>query len=56
LLRGRSLHIDPANAEVGAAPNVLAVDDLAPARGVVTGVSIGVVMWAAIVFAIWQFM
>jgi hypothetical protein len=54
LLRNRSLIIDPAEAE--AARKAQSVDDLAPARAVVVGVSIGAAMWAAIFFAIWRLM
>jgi hypothetical protein len=53
LLRGRSLIIDTAKADVDAAPKALpAVDDLAPSRGIAIGVSIGAAMWAAIIFAV----
>jgi hypothetical protein len=45
LLRGRSLDIDPAEAEAN--PKALSVDDLAPARGITLGVSIGTAMWQA---------
>jgi hypothetical protein len=55
LLRGQSLDIDPAKAEVDAAPKATSVDDLAPARGIIIGVSIGTAMWAAIVIAVWHF-
>jgi hypothetical protein len=56
LLRGQSLDIDPAKGEVDGAPKPLSVDDLAPARGIILGVSIGTATWAAIVFAVWYFM
>jgi hypothetical protein len=49
LLRGRSLTIGPATAEVDGQ----SVDDLAPARAAVVGVSIGAAMWAVIIF--WYF-
>jgi hypothetical protein len=56
LLRGQSVTIDRAHAESDAAQNAQLVDDLAPARGVVVGVSIGAAMWAAIICAIRYFM
>jgi hypothetical protein len=55
LLRGQSLNIDPAKAEVDGAPKALSVDDLVPARGIIIGSSIGTAMWAAIVLAVWHF-
>lgn len=55
MLRGQSLIIGPAEA-AEANRNAQPVDDLAPARAVVVGVSIGAAMWAAIIFAIWYFM
>jgi hypothetical protein len=46
LLRGRSLNqVDGQS-----------VDDLAPARAAVVGVSIGAAMWAVAIFAMWYFM
>jgi hypothetical protein len=54
LLRGQSLDIDPAEAEAN--PKALSVDDLAPARGITLGVSIGTAMWAGIALAVWHFM
>jgi hypothetical protein len=56
LLRGRPLIVDAAKAEVDAAPKMVPVDDLAPARGVVMGAAIGAALWAAIIFAVWHFM
>ena len=53
LLRGQSLIADPAKAETGR--KAQQVDDLAPARAVVVGVSIGAAMWAVIIFAIRSF-
>jgi hypothetical protein len=53
LLRGQSLSIEPAKAE--AAWRTQSGDDLAPARAVVVGVSIGAAMWAVIIFAIRSF-
>ncbi len=53
LLRGQSHIIDPANVE--AARTAESGDDLAAARGVVFGVSIGTAMWAVIIVAIWSF-
>jgi hypothetical protein len=46
LLRSRSLTVDPGEVEV--APRAQSVDDLAPVRAVVVGVSIGTAMWAGI--------
>jgi hypothetical protein len=54
LLRGQLLDINPAEAEAN--PKALSVDDLAPARGIILGVSIGTAMWAGIAFAVWHFM
>ena len=42
--------------EAVAVPKELLVDDLAPARALIAGVSIGAAMWAAIIVAIWYFM
>jgi hypothetical protein len=50
LLRSRSLTVDPA--EVDVAPRAQSVDDPAPARAVVVGVSIGTAMWAVIIIAV----
>ena len=52
LLRGQSHVIDPAKVE--AAPKAESGDDLAAARAVVVGVSIGTAMWAVIIFSIWS--
>ena len=51
LLRGQPLIIEPKKAETG--PEARSVDDLAPARAVVVGVSIGAAIWAAIIMAVW---
>jgi hypothetical protein len=57
LLRDPSLITNPATTEVdAAAPQALSVDDLAPARGILTGLLVGVAMWAAIVVALWYFL
>ena len=58
VLRDPSLITKPATTEVdaAAAPQALSVDDLAPARGILTGLLVGVAMWAAIVFALWYFL
>jgi hypothetical protein len=53
LLRGQSLDVEPAKAEAN--PKALSVDDLAPARGIIIGVSIGTAMWAVAIFAVWYF-
>jgi pimeloyl-ACP methyl ester carboxylesterase len=53
LLRSRSLTVD--RAEVDVAPRAQSVDDLAPARAVVVGVSIGAAIWAAIIIAVRYF-
>jgi pimeloyl-ACP methyl ester carboxylesterase len=53
LLRSRPLTVD--RAEVDVAPRAQSVDDLAPARAVVVGVSIGATMWAAIIIAVRYF-
>jgi hypothetical protein len=57
LLRNPSLITNPATTEVDAtAPQALSVDDLAPARGILTGLLVGVATWAAIVIALWNFL
>jgi hypothetical protein len=56
LLRDQPTIAAPPTAEVYAVPQARWADDLAPARGVIIGVSIGAAMWAAIVFAVWHFM
>jgi len=57
LLRDPSLITNPATTEVDAtAPQALSVDDLAPARGILTGLLGGVATWAAIVIALWNFL
>jgi hypothetical protein len=38
-----------------AAPEVLSVDDLAPARGMLIGLPTAAAMWAVSIFAIWSF-
>lgn len=53
LLRGPPLIIDPAKAETS--PTTQSDDDLAPARAIVVGVSIGAAMWAAIIGGVWMF-
>jgi hypothetical protein len=55
LLRGQSRPIDPAKKQAKANPKALSVDDMAPARGIIIGVSIGAAMWVAIIFAVWHF-
>jgi hypothetical protein len=49
LRRGQSL------VEGKGKPEAQAVDDLAPARAVVIGVSIGAAMWAAIIGGVWMY-
>ena len=56
LLRGQSLPIDEAPAEADAISKPLSVDDLAPARGILTASITGAAVWAGIIFALRYFL